>query len=200
VLTTVCRDDLPDQGAAHLSECIRAVKAACPKMKVEMLAQDFRGEMRHVETLIDSGIDVFAHNVECVERLTESVRDAKAGYRQSLDVLKHAKAYRPEMPTKSSLMAGLGETEAEMLRAFDDLRAAGCDILTIGQYLRPTGAGRNLPVAEFVTPDQFARYETLAREKGFLYVASGPFVRSCYRAGELYMKGLLERKEAALAA
>ncbi len=201
VLTTVCRDDLPDQGAGHLVACIRAVKAACPGMKVEMLAQDFRGERAHVETLIDSGIDVFAHNLECVERLTASVRDAKAGYRQSLEVLRHAKAYRPAMPTKSSLMAGLGETEEEMLEAFDDLRAAGCDILTIGQYLRPTGAGRNLPVAEFVAPEQFARYETLAREKGFLYVASGPFVRSSYRAGELFMKGLLEKKEAsALAA
>lgn len=192
VLTTVCRDDLPDQGASHLAACIEAVKAGNPSMKLEMLLQDFRGDKALLETVLDAGPDVVAHNVECVERLTDSVRDAKAGYRQSLDVLAHAKAHRPEAPTKTSLMLGLGETEAELLRAFDDIRSVGVDILTLGQYLRPTGSRHHLPVAEFVHPDDFKRYGDLARERGFLYVASGPFVRSSYRAAELFLKGHLE--------
>ena len=188
VITTVCRDDLPDQGASHLVACVRAVKDACPDMKVELLAQDFRGDRALVDAVLDSGIDVFAHNLETVERLTPVVRDAKAGYRQSLDVLAHAKG---RMPTKSSLMLGLGETEEELMTALRDLRGAGVDIVTLGQYLRPTGAGRNLPVEEFVTPERFEHYGSLARELGFLYVASGPFVRSSYRAGELFIKGML---------
>ena len=196
VITTVCRDDLPDQGAAHLSACVRAVKETCPDMKVELLAQDFRGDMKLVEQVIDSGLDVFAHNVETVERLTETVRDARASYKQSLDVLAHAKRHKPSLPTKSSIMLGLGETEAELAAALKDLRAAGCDIVTLGQYLRPTGAGRNLAVAEFIDPPTFDRYAELARELGFLYVASGPFVRSSYKAAELFLKGHLEKAHA----
>lgn len=192
VLTTVCRDDLPDQGAAHLAECIRAVKTACPDMKVEMLLQDFRGETALLERVIDSEPDVIAHNVECVERLTATVRDAKAGYRQSLDVLAHAKKYAPKTPTKTSLMLGLGETETELIQAFKDIRAVGVDIITLGQYLRPTGSRHHLPVADFIHPDEFKRYGDLAKEHGFLYVASGPFVRSSYRAAELFLKGHLE--------
>ena len=194
VITTVCRDDLPDQGASHLADCIKTVKQRLPDMKLEMLLQDFRGDKRLLETVLEAGPDVAAHNVECVERLTETVRDAKAGYRQSLDVLRHAKALRPNAPTKSSLMLGLGETQDELLKTLRDLRSVGCDIVTLGQYLRPAGAGRNLPVAEFITPEAFVRYENLARELGFLYVASGPFVRSSYKAGELFLKGLLERR------
>lgn len=200
VLTTVCRDDLFDQGAGHLSECIRAVKAACPDMKVEMLLQDFRGDMVLLERVLDAGPDVVAHNVECVERLTPAVRDAKAGYLQSLRVLAHAKVYRRQSPTKTSLMLGLGETEDELLKTFDDLRTVGCDILTLGQYLRPSGQGRNLPVARFVPPEEFDRLGELAKARGFLYVASGPFVRSSYRAAELFMKGHLEKKGEPLAA
>jgi lipoyl synthase len=191
VITTVCRDDLPDQGASHLVACVKAVKDRCPEMKLELLAQDFRGKLELVElvdVVLDSGIDVFAHNLETVERLTPSVRDAKAGYRQSLDVLAHA---RGRMPTKSSLMLGLGETEEELMTALRDLRGAGVDIVTLGQYLRPDSAGRNLPVAEYVTPERFEAYGERARELGFLYVASGPFVRSSYRAGELFIKGML---------
>lgn len=195
VLTTVCRDDLPDQGAAHLAKCVETVKRTCPSMKVEILAQDFRGDMGLVDVILAAKPDVFAHNVECVERLTETVRDAKAGYRQSLDVLAHAK--KRGFWTKTSLMLGLGETEEELAAAFDDLRAVGCEILTLGQYLRPTGAGRNLPVARFVPPEEFDRLGDLARAKGFLYVASGPFVRSSYRAAELFMKGRLENTHAA---
>ncbi len=191
VLTTVCRDDLPDQGAGHLAACVEAVKRANPGLKIEMLLQDFRGETSRLETVLRAGPDVVAHNVECVERLSASVRDARAGYRQSLDVLRNAKRFLPATPTKTSLMLGLGETEEELLRAFDDIRAAQVDILTLGQYLRPSGERRHLPVADFIPPDDFKRYGELARERGFLHVASGPFVRSSYRAAELFLKGHL---------
>ena len=196
VLTTVCRDDLPDQGAGHLAACIREIKSVCPDMKLEMLLQDFRGDRRLLETVLDAGPDVVAHNVECVERLTSSVRDAKAGYRQSLDVLAHAKAYRPSSPTKSSLMLGLGETEGELIESFKDLRSIGVDILTLGQYLRPSRSRHHLMVDRFVHPDEFKRFGEMAKEHGFLYVASGPFVRSSYRAAELFLKGHLENNDA----
>ncbi|UPT72674.1 MAG: lipoyl synthase [Elusimicrobiota bacterium] len=197
VLTTVCRDDLPDQGAAHLAACIREVKKTCPDMKLEMLLQDFRGHQDLLEQVIDAGPDVVAHNVECVERLTDKVRDAKAGYRQSLDVLAHAKNYAPTKPTKTSLMLGLGETEEELVQAFKDIRAVGVDILTLGQYLRPSGSRHHLMVDKFIHPDDFQRYGDMAKEHGFLYVASGPFVRSSYRAAELFMKGHLENTRGA---
>ena len=196
VLTTVCRDDLPDQGAAHLAACVREIKNACPRMKLEMLLQDFRGETSPLERVLDAAPDVVAHNVECVERLTPSVRDAKAGYRQSLEVLRHAKSYRMKTPTKTSLMLGLGETEAELLQTLKDIRSVGVDILTLGQYLRPSGSRHHLPVDRFVTPEEFDRFGEVARELGFLYVASGPFVRSSYRAAELFLKGHLEKTRA----
>lgn len=192
VLTTVCRDDLPDQGAGHLASCIREIKKTCPNMKLEMLLQDFRADKGLLETVLDAGPDVVAHNVECVERLTATVRDAKAGYRQSLDVLAHAKEYRPQTPTKTSLMLGLGETEGELIQAFKDIRQSGVEILTLGQYLRPSGSRHHLMVERFVHPDEFKRYGEIAKEHGFRYVASGPFVRSSYRAAELFMKGYLE--------
>jgi lipoic acid synthetase len=192
VLTTVCRDDLPDQGAGHLAECIREIRKVNPSLKLEMLLQDFRADKGLLETVLDAGPDVVAHNVECVERLTSSVRDAKAGYRQSLDVLAHAKEYLPKTPTKTSLMLGLGETEGELIQSFKDIRAAGVDILTLGQYLRPSGSRHHLMVDKFIHPDDFKRYGEIAKEHGFLYVASGPFVRSSYRAAELFMKGHLE--------
>ena len=192
VLTTVCRDDLADQGAGHLAACIREIRKVNPGLKLEMLLQDFRGDKRLLETVLDAGPDVVAHNVECVERLTATVRDAKAGYRQSLDVLAHAKSHRPQAPTKTSLMLGLGETEEELIQAFIDIRAAGVEILTLGQYLRPSGSRHHLMVERFLHPDEFERYGELAKRHGFLYVASGPFVRSSYRAAELFMKGRLE--------
>lgn len=192
VLTTVCRDDMPDQGAGHLASCIREIKKTCPDMKLEMLLQDFRGDTKLLETVLDAGADVIAHNVECVERLTSTVRDAKAGYRQSLDVLAHVKKHQPKTPTKTSLMLGLGETEGELVQSFKDIREAGVDILTLGQYLRPTGSRHHLMVEQFVHPDEFNRYGEIAKEHGFKYVASGPFVRSSYRAAELFIKGYLE--------
>jgi lipoic acid synthetase len=192
VLTTVCRDDLPDQGAGHLASCIREIKSVCPDLKLEMLLQDFRGDKALLETVLDAGPDVVAHNVECVERLTSTVRDAKAGYRQSLDVLNHAKRYLSKAPTKTSLMLGLGETEEELIQTFKDIRAVGVDILTLGQYLRPSGSRHHLMVEEFIHPDEFKRYGEIAKQHGFKYVASGPFVRSSYRAAELFLKGHLE--------
>lgn len=191
VLTTVCRDDLPDQGAGHLAACIAAVKKENPRLKVEMLLQDFRGDTRLLEQVLDAAPDVVAHNVECVERLTASVRDAKASYSQSLRILAHAKSHLPEVPTKTSLMLGLGETESEILRSFEDIRSVGVDILTLGQYLRPTGSKHHLPVARFLPPEEFDRLAAAAKTRGFLYVAAGPFVRSSYRAAELFLRGHL---------
>mgnify|MGYP001619685615 CR=1 FL=1 len=197
VITTVCRDDLPDQGAAHLVACIRAIKDRCPNMKLELLAQDFRGDSRLLERVLGARPDVLAHNLETVRRLTPAVRDQKAGYEQSLQVLRESKRISPDTPTKSSLMLGLGETETEVLEACTDLRSAGVEILTLGQYLRPAGAGRNLPVAEFIEPERFEAIGQKARDLGFGYVASGPFVRSSYRAAELFLKGRLERAHGA---
>lgn len=191
VVTTVCRDDLPDQGATHLAACVRAVKQRNPGLTLEMLLQDFRGDLDLLKTVLDAGPDVSAHNLETVERLTPTIRDARAGYSQSLSVLEACRRFRPQAPTKSSLMLGLGETEDEVMDALKDLRSVGVSIVTLGQYLRPDDAGRNLPVAEFVSPERFAELGAKARELGFLFVASGPFVRSSYRAGELFLRGYL---------
>jgi lipoic acid synthetase len=180
VLTSVDRDDLPDGGASHLAACVRAIKAANPATAVEALTPDFQGVLADVETVVDCGIEVFAQNVETVERLTHPVRDPRAGYRQTLDVLAHAKRHRPGVLTKTSLMLGLGETTDEILRTMDDLRAIGCDILTLGQYLRPTAT--HLPVGRYVTPEDFLALRAAALERGFLECVSGPMVRSSYRA------------------
>ncbi len=180
VLTSVNRDDLPDGGAGHFAACVHAIKAESPRTAVEALTPDFQGVLRDVETVVDSGLEVFAQNVETVERLTHPVRDPRAGYRQTLDVLAHAKRHRPDVLTKTSLMLGLGETEDELHRTMDELRAVGCDLLTLGQYLRPTV--NHLPVERYVTPEEFARYREAALARGFLECVSGPMVRSSYRA------------------
>jgi lipoic acid synthetase len=159
---------------------VRAIKAANPKTAVEALTPDFQGVLADVETVVDSGIEVFAQNVETVERLTHPVRDPRAGYRQTLDVLAHAKRHRPGVLTKTSLMLGLGESDEEVVSAMDDLRAAGCDILTLGQYLRPTA--HHLPVERYVTPEAFLALRETALARGFLECVSGPMVRSSYRA------------------
>ncbi len=186
VLTSVDRDDLPDGGARHYADCIRAIKARCPHTAVEALTPDFAGNLADVATVVDSGVDVFAQNLETVERLTHRVRDARAGYRQTLAVLEFAKRHRADVLTKSSLMLGLGEDEAEIVAALDDLRAAGVDIVTFGQYLRPTP--NHLPVERYVTPQEFDRYRELGLTRGFLEVVAGPLVRSSYRADRVFEK------------
>jgi lipoyl synthase len=180
VLTSVNRDDLSDGGAAHYAAAIRAIKRRNLATAVEALTPDFQGVVKDVRTVLDSGLDVFAQNVETVQRLTHPVRDARAGYAQSIDVLRGAKQYLPAVLTKTSLMLGLGESDAEILQTMIDLRAASVDILTLGQYLRPTQ--HHLPVERFVSPQQFAQYREQALELGFLECVSGPLVRSSYRA------------------
>jgi lipoic acid synthetase len=186
VLTSVDRDDLPDGGARHYADCIRAIKARCPQTAVEALTPDFAGSLADVATVVDSGVDVFAQNLETVERLTSRVRDARAGYRQTLDVLAFAKRHRAGVLTKSSVMLGLGETEDEVAAALRDLQQAAVDIVTFGQYLRPTP--NHLPVERYVTPAEFERYRTLGLELGFLEVVAGPLVRSSYRADRVFEK------------
>jgi lipoic acid synthetase len=180
VLTSVNRDDLDDGGAGHFAACVREIKRLCPETAVEALTPDFQGALEDVETVVDSGLDVFAQNVETVRRLTHPVRDARASYQQTLDVLSHAKRHRPGVLTKTSLMLGLGETEEEILATMDDLRAIGVDILTLGQYLRPTA--NHLAVERFVTPTEFEQYRAAALERGFVECVAGPLVRSSYRA------------------
>ena len=186
VLTSVDRDDLPDGGAAHYAACVRAIKAACPDTAVEALTPDFAGNLEHVEIVVDSGIDVFAQNLETVKRLTSRVRDARAGYAQTLSVLAHAKRHRPGVITKTSLMLGLGETDDEILQALDDLKRAAVDVVTFGQYLRPTP--NHLPVERYVTPQEFELYRQWGLASGFLEVVSGPLVRSSYRADRVFEK------------
>jgi lipoic acid synthetase len=180
VLTSVNRDDLPDGGAGHYAAAIRAIKRRTPHVAVEALTPDFQGVMRDVETVVDSGLEVFAQNVETVKRLTHPVRDARASYEQTLAVLEHAKKYKPQVLTKTSLMLGLGETDEEIAQTMDDLRAVNVDLLTLGQYLRPTV--HHLEVQRFVTPAQFDQYREWALAKGFRECVAGPLVRSSYRA------------------
>lgn len=186
VLTSVNRDDLPDGGAQHYADSIRAIKALCPKTKIEALTPDFQGVQNDIALLLDSGLDVFAQNIETVERLTHPVRDNRAGYQQTIDVLSFAKRYRPDVLTKTSLMLGLGETDEEIIQTMDDLRAAKVDILTLGQYMQPTK--NHLPVVRYVTPDAFVRFREIGLEKGFFEVASGPMVRSSYRADRVFKR------------
>jgi lipoic acid synthetase len=191
VLTSVNRDDLPDGGASHFAACVREIKQLNPGTAVEALTPDFQGVLADVETVVASGLDVFAQNVETVRRLTHPVRDPRAGYDQTLTVLAHAKRFRPDVLTKTSLMLGLGETDEEIATAMDDMRVAGVDILTLGQYLRPTA--NHLAIERWVTPAEFERYREWALAKGFLECVSGPLVRSSYRA-----ERALERNNAGL--
>jgi lipoyl synthase len=191
VLTSVNRDDLPDGGAAHFAACIRHIQQLNPQTAIEALTPDFQGDRAAVETVVDTGLQVFAQNVETVRRLTHPVRDPRAGYEQTLQVLRHAKRHRPELLTKTSLMLGLGETEAEIETALDDIRGADVDLVTLGQYLQPTR--HHLPVERWVTPAEFAGYRESALRRGFLECVAGPLVRSSYRA-----ERALERNNAGL--
>jgi lipoic acid synthetase len=186
VITSVDRDDLSDGGATHYAAVVRAIKQLNPLTAVEALTPDFNGVSDHVELVVDSGLDVFAQNVETVERLTHPVRDPRAGYRQTINVLAHAKNFRPHVLTKTSLMLGLGERDHEIMEAMDDLRAANVDILTLGQYLRPTP--NHLAIERYVTPAEFDAYRHEGLDKGFLEVVAGPLVRSSYRAEQVLQK------------
>jgi lipoic acid synthetase len=194
VLTSVDRDDLPDGGAAHFAATVRAVREASPQTLVEVLIPDFRGDPVALATLLASRPDVVAQNLETVERLTHPVRDPRAGYRQTLELLARVKRMAPGTFTKSSLMLGLGEREDEVRTALADLRAAGAEFVTLGQYLRPTP--EHLPVQRYVTPAEFEAWRVEAESMGFLVAASGPLVRSSYRAGEFAIRTVLRRKGA----
>ena len=186
VITSVDRDDLEDGGAAHYAACVREIKRQNPHTAVEALTPDFNGVTADVEVVVESGLDVFAQNVETVRRLTHPVRDPRAGYEQTISVLRHAKQHRPDVLTKTSLMLGLGERDNEIMQTMDDLRDAGVDILTLGQYLRPTP--NHLAVQRYVTPEEFDAYRAEGLEKGFLEVVAGPMVRSSYRAEQVLSK------------
>ena len=182
VVTSVTRDDLPDGGAGHFAAVIRAVRGRCPDAGVEVLTPDFQGRTVPLETVLDAGPDVFAHNIETVPRLYVKARPG-ASYERSLDLLSRASAFDPTCPVKSGIMLGMGETDDEIETVLTDMRDAGVWFLTLGQYLAP---GTDfLPVARWVHPDEFARWETRARELGFTAVASGPLVRSSYKAGDM---------------
>jgi lipoic acid synthetase len=186
VITSVDRDDLADGGASHYAECVKEIKKQNPNTAVEALTPDFNGVMEHIELVVDSGLEVFAQNVETVRRLTHPVRDPRAGYEQTIAVLAHAKKHRPSVLSKTSLMLGLGERDNEILATMDDLRAANVDILTLGQYLRPTP--NHLPVERYVTPEDFEAYREEGLDKGFFEVVAGPMVRSSYRAEQVLQK------------
>ncbi len=194
VITSVCRDDLPDQGAAHFSECIKAIKKSCGKTLVEVLIPDFTGNDEYLSTIIKAEPDVIGHNIETVERLSPSIRDRRASYRQSLKVLKSIKEISPSRYTKSAMMLGMGETEEEVVSAMRDLRDADVDFLAIGQYLRPASTGFYAEIKEYVKPEKFAHFKEIGISMGFKYVAAGPFVRSSYKAGEHFIKAMLANK------
>jgi len=193
VLTSVDRDDLPDGGAAHFARTIRATKEMNPGMLVEVLIPDFQNDVDSIRTVVEARPDVIAHNIETTLFLSGRVRDPRAGYWQSLSVLRSVKKLDASMFTKSSIMLGLGEKEEEVRLAMMHLRDAGVDFLTVGQYLRPSA--RHLRVEEYVSPETFDHYKQIGEEEyGFRYVASGPLVRSSYRAGELFIGSLLKEK------
>lgn len=194
MLTSVDRDDLADGGARHFAETIRKIKQKKPGLLVEALTGDFMGDLAMVKIVADSGLDVYAHNVETVEALTPYVRDRRATFRQSLKVLEHAKKVSSDknIITKTSIMLGLGEQEHELVDALKALREAGVDVVTFGQYMQPTK--RHLKVERYVTPDEFEMWRQRALDMGFLYVASGPLVRSSYKAGEAFIENVLKQR------
>lgn len=192
VLTSVDRDDLPDGGASHFARTIREIKARNPGILVEALIPDFQGDLDGVRTVVEAGPDVLDHNLETVRRLQAVARDRRAGYAQSLSVLRGAKTMQPSLFTKSSLMLGLGETREEVVQAMRDLRANGVDLLTLGQYLRPSEW--HLPVHEYIAPEAFDDLRAVGEALGFAYVAAGALVRSSYRAGEFFLEKVLRER------
>jgi lipoic acid synthetase len=187
VLTMVTRDDLPDGGAEHIARTIRAIRRQCPGVGVEMLISDLAGNRAALKTVLKAGVEVLNHNIETVPRLYPAVRP-QADYGRSIDLLAASKELAPQILTKSGIMLGLGETRDEVLQVMDDLIGAGCELLTLGQYLAPSE--RHHPVVRYVTPEEFDDYQVAAKKRGFSGVASSPFVRSSYRAGWLYQNAL----------
>ncbi|KAJ1664478.1 hypothetical protein EV178_004090 [Coemansia sp. RSA 1646] len=198
VLTSVDRDDLADFGSAHFAQTVQRIREMAPHMMIECLTPDFQGQPDLIEPVALSGLDVYAHNIETVEQLQRMVRDRRANYKQSMFVLEHVKKTKPTLLTKSSIMLGVGETDEEVMQTMKDLRTAGVDIVTLGQYMRPTK--RHMKVHEYVTPEKFSHWEAVGNELGFLYTASGPLVRSSYKAGEFFIKEILQKRHAAAAA
>lgn len=192
VVTSVARDDLQDEGSNHFAECIRQLKKIDPKLLVEVLVPDFKAKKDLIQNIVDAKPDVVSHNIETVERLSPKVRDMRAKYRQTLEALKlYREISNGKIITKSGLMVGFGETKEEVEGTLRDLDAAGVEIVTIGQYLQPTTKARHLPVMEYVKPEQFEKYEKMAYEIGFKYVASGPLVRSSYKAAEPFIEKII---------
>jgi len=187
VITSVDRDDLPDQGAEHFANCIREIKKEIPGILIEVLIPDFQGNQKLLQKIIDANPDVIGHNIETVESLQRKVRDIRANYNQSLSVLSNIKKQSSGIYSKTSLMLGLGEKEEEVIQTMKELREIDVDIITFGQYLKPKN--KKLDVKEFIKPEKFKYYQQLAENMEFLYCASGPFIRSSYRAGELFLKG-----------
>lgn len=192
VLTSVDRDDIEDGGSGHFATTVELIKHKSPDILVECLVSDFRGDLDAVKKLAVSGLDVYAHNVETVERLQKFVRDPRAGYQQSLSTLRHAKQVKPGLYTKTSLMLGLGETDEEVIQTMKDLRENDVDVVTFGQYLRPTE--QHLSVVEYVTPEKFDHFRKVGMGMGFKYIASGPLVRSSYKAGEFFLENMIKKE------
>ncbi len=189
VVTSVTRDDLPDGGASHFAECVREIKKLKPELVVEALIPDFGGSRDALSVLVEAKPDVISHNIETVERLTPAIRDRRASYRRSLDVLRMVRELSSgRIIAKSGLMVGFGESGNEVEKALVDLRENGVDMITIGQYLRPSGEPRHIAINEYVAPEKFSEYERMAHSIGFPGVASGPFVRSSYRAAEAFFQ------------
>jgi lipoic acid synthetase len=194
----VDRDDMPDGGAGHFAETIRTLKVLDPKIRIEALVSDFQGNTDCVRTVAESGLDVYAHNIETVERLQGKVRDHRAGYMQSLATLEHARRLRSDLVTKSSIMLGVGEKDDEVFQAMRDLRTAGVEIVTFGQYLRPTR--KHMRVYEYVPLEKYDYWKQEGEAMGFAYVASAPLVRSSYKAGEFFINAMITERRAAAAA
>lgn len=191
VFTSVDRDDIADGGSEHIAKTVRLLKEESPDLLVEVLAPDFQGNHTHVDNVVKSGLDVFAHNIETVERLQGVVRDRRAGYAQSMGVLEHAKKTE-NILTKTSLMLGVGESEREVRQTMRDMRDVGVEAITLGQYLRPSK--RHLKVEQWVTPEEFDGWKKEGEDMGFAFVASGPLVRSSYRAGEFFLEALIRKR------
>ena len=192
VLTSVTRDDLPDGGASHISRCILEIRKSNPNILIEVLISDLQGDLSALRKIIETNPNVLGHNIETTESLTSIVRDKRASFKQSIKVLENIKEIDPQILTKSSIMLGLGESEKDILNALKELKRVKVDIVTLGQYLQPSR--RHLNVVDYIEPRKFEYWKKVALEMGFLYIASGPLVRSSYKAGEFYIKNYLEKR------